>query len=639
MGSLSLAYKNACYERTWYGFKAIQGKDYCVRGDRCYVVYSAALALGQSEILTGFTIGTNFVSNGSTGARTVTCYLYTSDPSGNSTPPAGYIASVTLNNKYFTGNGEFVTFTFTGLTVNTSGTLYLWMDNVMSANPGNDQIYHYATGNAYTQTPAISNAVFALTELTSLSVTTASVTTGGNQVVTIGNGAGRSVTVEVKYGNTVLYTGTTTTGTLTIPVSKTWFDTAGLTAVQSFTAAVEAYTAGTVGRVYSSFTVVAGDDMRPSVATPTVSLVQTGNAATYFPSTYIAANSRAKVEAAVTLPSNAGVYSATVVYQGGSAAMTYNSTTQKYEATTPALNASTAFTVIITDQRGLSGSNASASVTVIPYTPPSVTVDSDNTYRCSSDGTKSTGGAYYKAKAAATWYSALSGNALLEFDVRLYGEVSGNALTSGVQSGVLGGSMSPTNNYTLVFTIQDKVSEPVTRSFVLKSIARDVVLKRSGTGTNVGVGTTPTSYNNKSTVQLPDDGRFLLGSIPVTAFALVLGNVGPDGAFDYTGDSFGKDFINVDFEDFTAEENAAAVFLIPPDGTGTSQDYSYWSNVPPPIATVGWWSGLRIVTHLTDDDATIFLFEFNPVPGRIWSRRITSYNVDSGWYVTTPTQV
>jgi hypothetical protein len=486
--ALNLTFKNACIEGSWDGWKAISGINYAVAGGNYHVVYSATLSLDESRKLTGFTVSTNFVGNGSTGARSVTCFLYTFDPStSTSGPPTGFVTSVTLDNKYFNSNGEYVSFTFSNLNIENSGTIYLWFNNNMSANPGNDQIYHYATGNGITQTPAISNASFAVADLTTLTLASSEVTTGGRQVVTIGNGSGRAVTVSVYYGSTLITRGTTTTGTRTIAVAKNWFTAAGLTSVQSFSVSVQASAEGT-STLYADFTVKAGSDMKPTVGTPTVSLVQTGAAATNFPNTYIAGYSKAKVEATAAAGSNAAITRVTVSYPGGSVQMSYNGSTGKYEATTPVLNQSGAFTVTAEDQRELTGSKSSSAVTVTPYTPPSVVIDEAFTWRCSASGTQERGGSYWRAKAEATWYSALSGNSLLQFKAEIQGVGSPVSLTSGVQTAAQGGTLNRTDIYTLVFTIQDKVSEAVTKSFRLESAQRFFVM----TETSFGFGKAPT---------------------------------------------------------------------------------------------------------------------------------------------------
>lgn len=571
----------------WKSWRTLSGWDYTDNAVGFYVVYSASLSLTDDQRLTSCSVTTRFTSQGSTSNRTLSCYLYTWDPTGSSSPPSGYTAvtSVTAN---FDSSGINQTFTFSNLDLRSSTALYFWFVDVVSG----------ASDLQWSDNASVSGT-FSAVALT-LSLSSDAVYTGNKQVATIGNGSGRTLTVSVYYGNTRLYSAATSTGSLTVPVTKSWFTTAGLTSVKSFSASVRIEEDSSV---YESFTVNAGRDMDPAVVNVTMQIVQSGSAATYFPNTYIAGVSRCKVTASVATGSNAAIASVKVTYPGGTAVpMTYNSSTNRYEGTTAALTVDTAFTVTATDQRGLSGAASSSQITVVQYSKPAINISAAYTYRCSSSGVQENGGAYWRARATATYYRNLSGNSLLQFDVKLSDGAAVN-LTSGVQTAAQGGTLSPTARYTLIFTIQDKVSDPITKSCTLESMARSVVIQHNSTGTVAGIGTTPTRTAG-SAVELPLSGAYLIGGMNAQSFHIPLDNrVG--------GQPFNKDFLNVNLDNRLAEENAISFFVKEADASG-------WENCPSGYGAqrftglrgVLWWNGF---VHM------VYIIEFSPVQGQVWT--------------------
>ena len=587
----------------WKGWRTLSGYDYTDNAVGFYVVYSASLNLTNDQKLTNCSVTTRFTSNGSGSPRTLSCYLYTWNPTGSSSPPSGYTAVVSTT-ATFDYSGINQTFTFSNLDIRSSGTLYFWFVDVVSGNSD----YQWSDNAGISGT-------FSAVALT-LSLSSDSVYTGNNQAVTIGNGSGRTLTVSVYYGNTRLYSAATSTGSLTIPVAKSWFTTAGLTAVRNFSASVRIEEDSSV---YESFTVNAGPDMCPTVLNITTEVVNSGNAATYFPDTYISGVSRCKITASVTTGSNAAIASVKITYPGGTTvSMTYNSSTGRYEGTTAALSANTTFTVTATDERGLYNAFESSQVTVVQYSKPAVNVNSWQTYRCDSSGSERSGGAYWRAGAKATYYTSLSGNALLQFKVQISGGTAVD-LSSDVQSAIQGGSLNPTSRYTLIFTIQDKVSDPITKNFTLDSVTRNVVIRRNSRGTTLGVGTTP-QRTSGSSVELPASGDFLTGGIPAQAFHVPLEDNDREGA------SFGKDFLNVNRGSRVSEENADVFFSM-------SNHFEDWSNYPSDVANTA-FVGLRGVLWLNVYIQMVFIIEFMPVQGRIWTNLYNGYSW-SGWTSNT----
>ena len=474
----------------WKSWQTVSGVDLVDNAVGFYVVYSATLTLTNGQHLTGCQVATNFVrqSGGTNTNRTLTCYVYNYDPTGYTDPPSNYLASTSVTTLVPT-YGIFQTFYFTGLDISTSGTLYFWFSDTVSGM--SDYQYSYSTGNGYTGTPYASGT-FSDAAL-SLSLSSAEVSTGGNQVVTIGNGSGRSCTVRVYYSNTLLYAASTSTGSLTIPVSKTWFTTAGLSAVTSFSVSVQI---DEDSSLYESFTVKAGNDMKPSLTSMAASVKNSGNAAEYFPNTCIAGVSKYHLEVTVTLPTNATVRSVVISYAGGSnVEMTYNSSTGRYVGDTGILSSQVAISVTVTDTRGLTATITPVTANPVPYTNPTINVRSAYTYRCNSSGTQESGGAYWRAKAEAIYYTSLSGNSLLQFKVQIQGQTAVN-LSSDVQTSPQGGSLNANTSYTLIFTIQDKVSDPITKTFRLESKRRGFVMKES----SFGFGKSPELAN---TIDLP----------------------------------------------------------------------------------------------------------------------------------------
>lgn len=579
--------------------------------------YRVAVDYSGAEALTyiSFTLG---AKGDTTQTGTITVSLHSGLPIAD----FNKIGEQTLSGVIFSTSGTDYLASFSGLNV-TSSSIYL---SVTASAPTVGTGYHIYVAGASGGTPGCS-ASFRYAQI-SMSLSSSSVSTGSNQVATFTNGSGRAVSVAVKYNGTTIWSDTTYTGSLTIPVYESWFETAGITTYREFSVSIQA-TESYTGTLYDSFYVVAGSDMNPTVGTPTVSIVQaSGKPTTNYPNTYLANISKAKVTASVSSGSNASIASVVLTYTGGSAInMTYNSSTGKYEATTPELvSASTTFTVTAKDGRrynrsgtdvgGMSGSATSSAVTVVQYSPPSLSVDAGATFRCTQGGNQDSGGAYFRAKAAASYYSALTGNSLLEFSVKIQGTQTAYNLTSGVQTGALDGTLVATTNYTLEFVIEDKVSAAITKTFPLGSQVRDIVALHNSTGTALGVGTTP-QRTAGSSVELPMGGDFLAGGFPWGSLTVLNGET-TDGA------GFGKDFLNVDFNTRYAAQNATAAFDKPASDSG-------WSNIPTTKAGVA-FGGIREVLWVNSSFIMVRITEFFPSPDTTWTNYYNGTSWRGWWY-------
>ncbi len=503
MSSLTLSLKRVRYQSSgWGNWERIYGNpSYISHENHAYVVYSADLALA-GEKLTGCSFTAHFGSRGATHAATLHCALYTSDPtSGNPVnAPLDYTAHVQVD-KNVSSSGLYQTFTFTGLNIQNVTKLYFWIiDENSSSTP--DDLYHDVS----------CTATFAALPL-GLTVSPDELRTGEDVTLTISNAAGRAITANIKSGSTVLATQSVTGDTCTFTCSKAWFDTTGYTMLDQITLTAEV-TDGTYTAT-DYFYLDAGDDMKPVVGTPTVSIVQAQSAAS-FPNTYIANISKAKVSAEITLPTNATISAVVLSYAGRSVNMTLNSQTGLYEGeTTGPLTGDTAFTVTATDIRGLTGTGSAAVTGVVPYTLPSAVIDPADTYRCDSSGVKESGGEYFKVKATATYYSALSGNSLQKFTVKIKNSATETALTSGTQSAAISGMTNPRQAYTIVVTVQHQISGEITAELRLDGMQRDFVLKRNtaGTGTCIGIGMAPEHLSGGCTLELPSGAKIYIGGV------------------------------------------------------------------------------------------------------------------------------
>lgn len=368
----------------------------------------------------------------------------------------------------------------------------------------------YAAGGTYTANAALK--LYAVWEVGyAIVLSSGSVSTPGTQVIDIVNGYDKSATVTVTDGNShTLYSGTTDEGTVTVSIDKTWFDTAGVTTAQTFTATVTVAIDGNT--LTETFTVVAGSDAFPDVGTPTITPVNSAPASTYYPTTFISGISRVHAAVAVTAPTNAAITAVTMRVGGETVTLQYNNISGKYEGTTVGTVAVGAgYFIMATDARGLSFGITAELYGILAYSVPVVNVEPSGTYRCDSNGDKDIKGQYYKAKAVADYTDSITGNALTDFYVRVHGGTKDADLVSGVQTAKLGGNLDPDHNETLEFIIQDKVSVAQTYTFILKAPAVAIRVQYDSLG--------------KTTLDLPEGGQFMIGGVSLIDIIYPVGSV------------------------------------------------------------------------------------------------------------------
>lgn len=588
--------------------------------------------------LTTVTVTLRFKNTSTNAAITIHPFLRLyngTDPSGGSTAPGYYPATGLLAtgdiDQFSLAAGATVdkTYSFTGIST-TVETLHVLLALGMTAAKTTDGYVQVITQNcSFTGTGP--------ERVASITVMPASVKTGENTTIRIYGRGGRTFTVDVKYGSTVLQTYTIAADSMDITIPKSWFTTAGVAALEYFTASFE-LSNGDIWEV----NIRAGDDMKPVVGTPTVSIVQPSPASTNYPNTYLAGISKAHVAVDVTSGSNSAISSVRCYYDGGSFNLTYNSSTGKWEGDTPSpVTQDTTFRINAEDQRGLIGIAESAQITVVPYTQPAVVIDTANTWRCNSSGTKTDGGSYYRVKATATVCTegALNGNQAVEFVVYKSGDSTENALTSGVQSAAINGSLTASVAYTFYIRLTDRVGYSTTKSFTLSGSRRFIMIQSDGTGTGVGIGKNPRwvgqdlNYvdlnvlsNKESSYESSSGNRLLLSGLRINEMKV--------GAFHefitglFTGATFGQDFLNIGTERTYTQENGTVWFIKPADD-------SEWSNMPNTMAGK-YWVGVRFVLRKASTTALVIIIEWTPQPGRIWINQLSTDGW-GGWKYLTPT--
>lgn len=156
MGYFSMLQKCSRNEGGWTGYKytgsAAAGADLVSEDTWCVVYTANVIYEGEMEKISGLTVSTNFVNPLSSGNPcTVSCYLYTSDPTsgGNAAvtaAPFNYVASAAASFEASTV-GDYISFSFSGLNIRPSQ-VYFWFRSTVSYESfGSNSIYHYATGN------------------------------------------------------------------------------------------------------------------------------------------------------------------------------------------------------------------------------------------------------------------------------------------------------------------------------------------------------------------------------------------------------------------------------------------------------------------------------------------------------------
>lgn len=550
---------------------------------------------------------------------TYNLYLYSQDPAGyNQQPSAGLLTS-TYGEK--DSDKSVIQWTISGSYASYS-TLYVLImvdygSGQVTLNHGSSSFVETYTAKALPQI-AFGNIY---TDASGMKIP---IVNGSNYTLTCVITAGNNTTPG---NNAELYRGTSSSGQFDVPINAVqWFNAAGITNSLSIpiTIAVSGNSPNALNGsgTYQENRQASIDSMKPVISSITTQIQQApGGATRDYPSTYIAGYSKAKITAVITCPTLAAISGVYLNYPGGATVTMEEDQNNPgtYTGVTAALTKDTEFTVSAVDTRSLRKDGTTQVTGVVAYVDPSVSIDL--AYRCDDQGVETNGGDHYRINVTAQISTNLPNNAITELTVGLKGApaIERNNITSGATSETLppasagdtGTLPQPKQAYVLTIIIQDKISGQVTREYTLKGMQRDLVINHDGGHTHIGVGTTPVGKDveqYRDTIELPLDGLFLVGGIPVQAFHYP--HKGPTGQSD--DPPFGKDFHNVS-ADRMGEANATCIFGFP------ASQLSQWSNVPndSEIQAKG-WVGWREVFYLNADVSLVKITEIAPIGGRIW---------------------
>ena len=562
-------------------------------------------------------------------------FLYTKDPAGYDSQPDDYIDNTSGSTMvYDSSTGRYVPRQYFSWNitkyVNSYSEFYILImvkygSGQVTLNHGNSSIVESYTAKAI---PQISFGTITGTD-TGLRIP---INNGSNYTLTCTITAG---TQSSPGNNAQLYRGTSSNGVFNVPIDAVqWFNTAGITNSLELPITLTV-TGGTPSPISTTGTwqekrQTEIDKMKPVIASLANQIQQApGGATDYYPNTYIAGYSKTKVTAVITRPTLAEISGVYLNYPGGATVTMEEDENNPgtYTGITAALTKNTEFTVSVIDERSLRNDDTTQVTGVVAYVEPSVSIDL--AYRCDDQGVETNGGDHYRIKVTAQINTNLPNNTIEELTVGLEGAPAAERhnITSGTTSSALppaeagdtGTLSNPKKAYVLTVIIRDKISDQVLRGYTLKGMQRDLVINHDGGHTHLAVGTTPVGKDMekyRDTIELPLDGLFLIGGIPVQSF-----NYPYRGA---TGQSdnppFGKDFHNIS-SDRMGALNATCIFGFP------ASQYSSWSNVPEDpldnqstpsgIRTLG-WIGWREVYFASDSIVLVKIVEFAPQAGRVW---------------------
>ena len=580
-----------------------------------YAVYRGRLNIDSGYKCTEATFVVNLKSLSSTRhSFTYKLYIYGSDPTANnpSSPPSGALAEKSGSWSIDSSVGTQLSVKITDASIVASQYFYLWVCLDY------DAAYTDVVINGSTKYPRLSGK-FRQAAL-SLNILTPSVATGSAVSIQVIDGEGYNLTATFKTGDWPLDSASFATGLLERSCSKSWFDEGAFYTQQQMTIGVEI--TGGPTTLTGTFTLVAGDDMRPVMGNPSLSI--------NFPvsGAIIPGFSTAQVDVAVTAPTGAAISSVTLTYPGGEpVAASYSAYAGKYQARNIPISGNTTYTITAVDARGLESSVTKSLTGVIDYTYPDLQVL--DYYRCDSNENADRGGEYCKVRLRLSLCTAVPSNKpsgvrgiknglMVSYVWPKTGDVYDSEA-----SFLISGLSDPKSKYTIQFTISDKVTSGITREFDVDGIVRNFAMTQDSNGnTHLGIGMAPERTSGGNTVELPENGQVLVGDIPVQAIA---GHTGADTA----GTSFGLDFLSVDSTQRVAAEHGGAFFARP------SASAANYDNAPTARST-GDWIGYRTVLWMSANYQMVLIVEIAPEPGRLWFNTCVS-GTWSGWHSLTPT--
>lgn len=222
-------------------------------------------------------------------------------------------------------------------------------------------------------------------------VSETSIKVGQRFTLNVTNGELERLTVTMTANSRTVATTETTSAQTTIPTDATYYARDS----HSMSLTVTVTVSDKRGRTASdTFTLDANSgNMYPIVSSKQLLIVQLDSIPEEYSNTYIANVSRAKISLQIIFPSSAKAQRTVVTYDGNSMELFYNSSTNRYEATTVnPITDDTDFSITVTDQRGLTTTSTISLTGVVEYSAPSVSIL--NYHRCDSDHTANDSGAY-----------------------------------------------------------------------------------------------------------------------------------------------------------------------------------------------------------------------------------------------------
>lgn len=465
-------------------------------------------------------------------------------------------------------------------------------------------------------------------------LTPTSIYTGSQIAISVYGRNNRTIRLRFTYlyvnaGNVIPITLDTVTlqqDTLSQTCPGTWFSTAAVTDTSIKTAVQLPVTVyadvlrdnGTWDQDswHGSFTLKAGNDMKPTITVTEISCDNSGTPADdHYPNTFIHGISKAGIRLQVTSPVNSVISSVVCLCSNGETiSLTYNSGLNVYYGfTAGTVVDNMTFTISAGDARGLIASTTTDPIVPVHYVAPTITVDENGTYRTDMSGAKTEGGICYKAKAYAVIDTNLPDNQVVLFTVKALNSQTTANITSGVQSGNISTSTAATARMTLTFTLKDYVGYTTTRTVYLDGnrVWIQIETPNDGDGINIGIGKKPENIvSGVSAIDLdvnfggtPSRLGYLLEGMNALSFNALL-----DQSDD--GSSFGKDFQNVDTGNVIAKKNAT-VYFSKPANTNT------WSHFPPSRDT-DTWRGIRMVFVYGSNKVLVMVIELMPQVGVLW---------------------
>lgn len=335
--------------------------------------------------------------------------------------------------------------------------------------------------------------------------------------------AGEATTLDVSYGSgysfmavfsangTELARHSWSGASTSVTCLGSWFETAGQTTGGDLV--VDITVTGAPQTLSGQLTLRPGGDMAPHCAPLQASPVQPETAAEF--NVFIAGISSAELSLEAAGKYGAAIQSVVLSVGGESRTMAYNALSGRYELLIGPLTRNETLTATVTDSRGLT-SSVSLSIPVQSYGAPSLAVA--ELYRCDALGAETNGGAYIRIRASAT-ITAIEGNSIERFTAACGGTSA--ALRSDELSGAICGPLKSDRSYVLTVTLQDAVSTPIERQFLIESARRDLVLIHGGDGAHLGVGKAPEQQTG-STIELPSGGRLVIHALRIGDSSFVM---------------------------------------------------------------------------------------------------------------------